>query len=253
MNLTPPPLRLSKQLALSSDSGATWSPHSGAPDGVAGGKVAISADGTSILWRTGTNRILVSGTTAAFTDVSSLPGGGSIIAADKKDAGIFYGASGSSFYISRNAGRTFSSSGTLGSSYSPYKIVTHPTVAGDVWVSTNAGLFHSTNFGATFEAISDVSQAWGIALGAPSGSGQYPAIFAVAKISGTGGIYRSDDAGVSSLSPRGILLSNTLLRLRGSRLMIPSTASRGTALQSSLLIQGSMAGRSRPSFGTAPF
>jgi len=187
-------------LALSSNSGATWSPHPGAPDGVAGGKVTISADGTSILWRTGANRILVSGTTAAFTDVSSLPGG-SIIAADKTDASIFYGASGSSFYISKDAGRTFYGSGTLGSSSSPYKIVAHPTVAGDVWVSTNTGLFHSTNFGATFKAISNVSQAWAITLGAPSGSGKYPAIFTVAKVSGTGGVYRSDDAGVGIPSP----------------------------------------------------
>ena len=195
-------------MALSSNSGATWTPHPGAPNGVAGGKVAISADGTSILWSTGNNRILVSGTTAEFTDVGSLPSG-STIASDKKDASTFYGASGSSFYISRDAGRTFSRGGTLGSSYSPYKIVAHPTVAGDVWVSTNTGLFHSTNFGATFNAISNVSQAWAIALGAPSGSDKYPAIFAVAKVSGTGGVYRSDNAGVSIPSPRGALFSNT--------------------------------------------
>lgn len=158
--------------------------------------MTISADGTSVLWRTGTGRILVSGTTAAFTDVGSLPGW-SVIAADKKDASIFYGALGSSFYISRNAGRTFSSSGTLGSSASPYKIAVHPTIAGDVWVSTNTGLFHSTNFGATFKAIPNVSQGWAIALGAPSGPDRYPTIFAIAKVSGKGGIYRSDDAGVN--------------------------------------------------------
>jgi xyloglucan-specific exo-beta-1,4-glucanase len=175
---------------------------------VAGGQVAVSADGTSILWRTGTGRILVSGTTAAFTDVGSLPGG-SIIAADKKDASIFYGASGSSFYISRNAGRTFSSSGTLGSQPYPYKIAVHPTVAGDVWISTNNGLFHSTDFGATFKAIPKASQAWGIALGAPPSAGGYPAIFAVANISGTGGIYRSDDTGVNLPPLWGMAFSRT--------------------------------------------
>jgi xyloglucan-specific exo-beta-1,4-glucanase len=164
--------------------------------------VAISADGTYILWRTGTGRILVSGTTAAFIDVRNLPGE-SIIAADKKDASIFYGAYGSSFYISKDAGRTFSRRGTLGSSSSPHKIAVHPTVAGDVWVSTNTGLFHSTNFGAKFKPISNVSQAWGIALGAPPSSGRYPAVFAVAKISGTGGIYRSDNTGVKSTSSHG--------------------------------------------------
>ena len=161
--------------------------------------MAISADSNSILWRTGTGSILVSRTTAAFTDVSSLPSG-SAIAADKTNAIIFYGASGSSFYVSRDAGRTFSSRGTLESSYSPYKIAVHPTVAGDIWVSTEVGLFHSTNFGATFKAVSNISQAWDIALGADSSHG-YPAIFTVAIVSGTGGIYRSDDAGVGLLPP----------------------------------------------------
>ena len=164
--------------------------------------MAVSADGTSILWRTGTGRILVSGTTAAFTEVNSLPGS-SVIAADKKDAKVFYGASGSSFYVSKDAGWTFYRSGTLGSSSSTFKIAVHPTTAGDVWVSTNTGLFHSTNFGATFKAVSNVSQGWDIALGAASSSGRYPAIFAVAKVSGTGGIYRSDDTGVSLLLLKG--------------------------------------------------
>ena len=122
--------------------------------------MAISADGTSVLWRTGAGNVLVSGTTAAFTDVSSLPSL-STIAADNKDAKVFYGASGSSFYISRDAGQTFSGIGTL-TNFSSYKIAAHPTVAGDVWVSTNTGLLHSTNSGATFKAVPNVSQAWDI-------------------------------------------------------------------------------------------
>lgn len=170
--------------------------------------MAVSADGTSILWRTGTGRVLVSGTTAWFADVYSLPGG-SVIAADKKDAKIFYGASDSSFYLSKDAGWTFYKSGTIASSSSPYKIAVHPTVAGDIWVSTNTGLFHSTNFGSTFKAISNVSRAWDIAIGAASSSGRYPAVFAVAKVSGMGGIYRSDDAGVSLPPLRGMMSSRT--------------------------------------------
>ncbi len=45
------------------------------------------------------------------------------------------------------------------------KIVVNPDVAGDVWVSTDVGLFHSTDYGSTFTAIEGVSQAWAIALG----------------------------------------------------------------------------------------
>ncbi|KAG6850815.1 hypothetical protein H0H93_008118 [Arthromyces matolae] len=185
-----------KQVALSYNSGSSWSQHYGAADNVSGGKVAISADGTTILWRTSANGVQVSANQATFTTISSLPST-AVIASDKKTAGIFYGASGSSFYVSTNNGNTFSVNGSLGSSSSPVKIVVHPNVTGDIWVSTDTGLYHSTNSGAAFTAISGISQAWAIALGAPATSGGYPALFAAANISSTVGYFRSDDQGVN--------------------------------------------------------
>jgi xyloglucan-specific exo-beta-1,4-glucanase len=49
---------------------------------------------------------------------------------------------------------TFTVTGTLGSSTMVNTIRVHPTVAGDVWASTDVGLFHSTNYGKTFTKIS---------------------------------------------------------------------------------------------------
>jgi xyloglucan-specific exo-beta-1,4-glucanase len=71
--------------------------------------------------------------------------------------------------------------------------------SGDIWVSTDKGLFHSTNFGTTFTTVSAVAQAWQIALGAPKTTGGYPALFANAKIDNIIGYYRSDDAGVNCM------------------------------------------------------
>nr|QCR98305.1 GH74 xyloglucanase [Ganoderma applanatum] len=184
-----------KQIAISSDSGATWSQDYGAADGVAGGKIALSADGDIILWRTSSNAVLRSQYTNAFTTISSLPSS-AVIASDKKNNSIFYGASGSSFYISTDGALTFSIAGSLGSSTSPSRVIVNPNVTGDVWVSTDKGLFHSTDSGSSFTAISAVSQAWSIALGAPKTSGGYPAIFAAANIGGVG-YFRSDDVGVN--------------------------------------------------------
>ncbi|KAF8898537.1 hypothetical protein BD779DRAFT_1666368 [Infundibulicybe gibba] len=184
-----------KQVALSTDSGATWSQDFGAADNVSGGKVALSANGDTVLWRTGSNGVQVSQFTAPFSSVSSLPSTAAI-ASDKKDNSIFYGAAGSSFYLSTDGGKTFAAKGTLGSSTSPVKIVVNPGVTGDVWVSTDKGLFHSTNSGTSFTAISGVTQAWAIALGAPAKTGGYPALFAAANIGGVG-YFRSDDAGVN--------------------------------------------------------
>lgn len=184
-----------KQVAISSDYGVTWNQHFGAPDNVNGGKVAISANADTILWRTGGNGVMVSQFQATFSTVSSLPSGAAI-ASDKKTNGIFYGASGNTFYISGDNGKTFTAKGTLGSSASVFDIAVHPSVSGDVWVSTDKGLFHSTNNGTSFTAISGISQAWGIALGAPKSSGSYPAVF-VAANSGGVAYLRSDDQGVN--------------------------------------------------------
>lgn len=110
---------------------------------------------------------MVSQYTNAFTAVSSLPAT-AVIASDKKANSVFYAAAYASFYLSTDGGNTFSARAALGSSTSPFKIVVNPSVTGDVWVSTDKGLYHSTNSGTSFTTISGVSQAWGIALGAPA-------------------------------------------------------------------------------------
>jgi xyloglucan-specific exo-beta-1,4-glucanase len=178
-----------KQVALSTDSGATWAPYSPAPDGAYGGKIAI-------LWRSATT-VSVSRNSGTFTTVSSLTTS-SVIASDKKNGTVFYAVTGSKFYLSTNYGSTFSATaGSLGSSTTAVKIVANPNTAGDVWVSTDKGLFHSTNYGASFTAATGVTQAWAIGLGAPKTSGTYASVFAAAVIGGVTGYFRSDNTGAT--------------------------------------------------------
>jgi len=184
-----------KQVALSNDGGNTWSQDFGAADNVTGGKVALSASGDTVLWRTSGNGVLVSQFTNPFTAVPSLPSTAAI-ASDKLNDTVFYGAAGNSFYLSTDGAKTFAVKSTLGSSTSPAKVIVNPKVSGDVWVSTDTGLFHSTNFGTTFTAIPGITAAWAIALGAPKTATSYPAIFAAANI-GAVGYFRSDDMGVN--------------------------------------------------------
>jgi xyloglucan-specific exo-beta-1,4-glucanase len=179
-----------------SDDMAVRSPDYGAADGVSGGKIALSADGDTVLWRTSGNGVLVSQYTNPFQAVSSLPSDAAI-ASDKRNNSIFYGASGNKFYISRNGGSTFTSPATLGDSTAPFKVVAHPTVSGDVWVSSDKGIFHSTDFGSTFAQITGPTQAWAIALGAPAITGGYLSLYAAAKFGTQTGYFRSDDAGVN--------------------------------------------------------
>ncbi|KAL5494893.1 hypothetical protein ACEPAI_355 [Sanghuangporus weigelae] len=185
-----------KQVAISTDSGATWSQVYGAADGVNGGKVAFSADGDTVLWRTSANGVQVSQYTNPFTAVPTLPNDAQI-ASDKKNNSVFYGSSGSNFYVSRDGGKTFSSIAKLGSSTSPAKVIVNPNVSGDVWVSTDKGLFHSLDFGTTWSQVPIITQAWSISLGAPAETGGYPALFAIALFGSQAGYFRSDDQGVN--------------------------------------------------------
>ena len=166
----------------------------GAAANITGTAVAFSADAQTVLWRT-TEGIQVSQYTNAFVAVPSLPSGAAI-ASDKVNASIFYGASSSSFYISTDGGHTFTAAGSLGSSTAPVKITVHPNVTGDVWVSSDKGIFHSTNFGSSFIQLADVTEAWAIALGAPEATNGYPALFAIASFGTQTGVFRSYDEGV---------------------------------------------------------
>lgn len=139
---------------------------------------------------------MVSRNQATFSTVSSLPSDAAI-ASDKKTNNIFYGASGKTFYVSTDNGKTFSAHGSLGSATSVFDIAVHPSVSGDIWASTDKGLFHSTDSGATFSAISGITQAWGVALGAPKSTGGYPAVFIAANYGGEVAYFRSDDRGVN--------------------------------------------------------
>ncbi|KAK7964414.1 hypothetical protein PG988_011388 [Apiospora saccharicola] len=136
-----------KQIAVSNDGGATWAPHEGADTTANGGTVAMSADGKVIV---------------------CLPSG-AIVASDKQNATVFYGASGSKFYVSKDAGASFGAATgdkLFGSATAVRDIAAHPNKAGDVWVSTDAGVFHSTDYGATFAATaSSLKNTFQVALG----------------------------------------------------------------------------------------
>ncbi|KAK8030170.1 glycoside hydrolase family 74 protein [Apiospora rasikravindrae] len=156
-----------RQLATSTDGGDSWTEHPGADTKAAGGVVAMSADGETIVWSASPGGVLRSaGGKEAFKTVASLPEG-AVVASDKQNATVFYGASGAKFYVSTDAGRTFAvAAGKLGEAKTIRDVAAHPVRAGDVWVSTDAGVFHSTDYGASFAATSTaLKNAQQVALG----------------------------------------------------------------------------------------
>jgi xyloglucan-specific exo-beta-1,4-glucanase len=190
----------SQQLATSTDGGETWAPYASAPANAYGGKIAISANGDTLLWSqaTGLQGVQFSKNGAAFAQASGVPAG-AVIASDKLNNTVFYAGSASSseFFISNDGGATFTHRSALGGATAIREIAASPFTAGEIYVSTNRGVWYSSNYGASFAGLPEATEAWSIAAGAPKTAGGRPSLFAAATIGGVNSLYRTDDLGLT--------------------------------------------------------
>ncbi|KAF8854623.1 putative endoglucanase [Acephala macrosclerotiorum] len=185
------------QIATSSDHGVTWNPYYGASLSTGPGKVAYSANADTILLMSSTAGPVISKYSATFSAIPTLPSGAAI-ASDKRNGTVFYGGSAGSFYVSTDTGVTFTKTATLGSSTAVNQIRVHPTLAGDVWASTDTGLFHSTNYGLSFTQIaSGCTAGYSFALGAASTTSGYPVIYGFFTVDTVTALFKTEDAGLN--------------------------------------------------------
>ncbi|KAF7560154.1 hypothetical protein G7046_g3990 [Stylonectria norvegica] len=160
----------SQMVAVSTDGGVTWNINYATDTTKYGGDVAYSADADTILWSTASQGVVRSENQGTFASVSDLPAN-AIIAADKRDNGYFYAASAATLYVSSNKASSFAKGGSLGAAAAIRDIEVHLTKAGELYVSTDVGIFHSTDHGATFSKVStSLTDTHQIALGVGSGS-----------------------------------------------------------------------------------
>lgn len=143
----------SYMVAMSSNGGSSWYINYATDTSKYGGTVAYSADADTILWSTSNTGVVRSSNSASFSAVSSLPSS-AVIASDKRTNKYFYAGSSSTFYVSSDTATTFSTGGTLTGAGEIRDIEAHPTTAGSLYVSTDVGIFHSTDYGASFTKVS---------------------------------------------------------------------------------------------------
>ncbi|KAI0026021.1 family 74 glycoside hydrolase [Xylariomycetidae sp. FL0641] len=186
-----------QQVAVSSDGGKSWNVYSGADTTMYGGDIAYSADGDTILWSTDNSGVVRSQYSASFTAPEGSVPSGAAIASDKVDGTVFYAGSGSTLYVSKDTGASFSKAGSLGDATAIRAIVTHPTVAGELYVSTDVGIFHSTDSGATLTAVGgDLTNTYKVALGKGDGADAWN-LYAFGTGSAGAKLYGSADGGAS--------------------------------------------------------
>lgn len=155
------------QLATSTNAGKNWTLVTNVPSTASGGAIAYAADASAIVWASSAGSLRV--TTTSNTTISSLPSNAAVVA-DKVNPAYFYAGDTTGALVSQDSGKTFVRTANV-TSYGGVKIAAHPAVAGDVWLSTDMGIYHSTDFGTTFTQSPSVTGANAIAVGKGAGNG----------------------------------------------------------------------------------
>ncbi len=186
-------------LWLTTDGGANWEAVPNIPEMVEGGKVAVNADGTALLWtpaNTGNSNIYKYDITQGKWFYAEGLGYGAKVAADRVNPQVFYAAYNGMFYISTNGGVKFEPTGTMIADSCEMRTVVGRE--GNIWLCSGSLVMYSEDSGKTFTPIKDINFS-AIGFGAPKAEGDYPAVYAMGETQdGLGkGIYRSDDKGAT--------------------------------------------------------
>ncbi len=201
--------------AISFDAGLTWTRFGSEPaESEGSGTVAITADGSTILWGARGTRIGRSTDNGkTWVPVEGVPAAAKIadwapaplrLAADRVNPKkvYVYDAMEGSIYISNDGGAHFAQTSAGAKPLPEYllfpaSIRAVPGIEGDIWVTANTSLMHSTDSGKTFVELENVQESYAIGFGKAAPGAKYPAIYLSGKIADAVGFFRSDDGGAS--------------------------------------------------------
>jgi hypothetical protein len=194
--------------AYTLNDGTTWTEFASRPPGAFGGSIAVSADGSIMIWAASGKLPYYSINDGTTWTQSTLPAGtltGGTMVADRVTSTDFYywtenvNDNSCTLYVSGDGGQTFNptAAGALG--IGNVTLVADPHITGGFWLSSYIGIYHSTDFGNTITQNSTIGFANvpSIALGAPAPGSTTAAIYIYGTIGSFEGVYRSDDGGAT--------------------------------------------------------
>jgi hypothetical protein len=188
--------------AYSMDDGATWRPFASEPASSrkGAGKVAISADGKTVVWSP------EKGTPFWTSDwgKSWSPCLGLTedmrVESDRVNPSKFYSFNRETGQLleSLDQAQSFAVRIVPVAPKGNYDVVAAtPGMEGDLWVAAGNGVFHTADSGVTFVSLDGMSKVLAIGFGRAADGSSHPAIYINGIAAAVEGIYRSDDAGHS--------------------------------------------------------
>lgn len=188
-------------LNFTTDGGASWQTIDTLPDASGGGKVAVSCDGSTIMWRASsvTSKTYVTPDFGKSWFYAEGLGLNTVFEADKADPNIFYAVCDGTFYISTDGGYYFEKTGAyFGSDCTLTSVGGNK---GHIWAVSGSSAAYSEDFGKNFTVLDNISVK-ALGFGAPASDRDYMTIYAVGCVnavdsesSAEEGIYRSCDKG----------------------------------------------------------
>jgi photosystem II stability/assembly factor-like uncharacterized protein len=212
-----------KMGAYSTDGGTTWTEFAGVPtNATIGGAIAVSADGSRILLQPGgigglyysTDRGTTWTASTGVTPTGSTPNkveNSLRPIADRVNPLKFYvyDAMAGRVLVSTNGGVSFTPAANGFINTADYMVTDAQLGAvfgkeGELWLTCpgayrndpNAGLYRSTDSGASFQQVTGTA-AIAVGFGKAATATAYPAVYIMGKVNNTFGFYRSDDAGTT--------------------------------------------------------
>ncbi|MFD5713028.1 RICIN domain-containing protein [Streptomyces pharetrae] len=184
--------------AYSTDGGVSWRGFTSEPvAGAQDGRVALSADGSTIVWtQAGQAPYRSTDKGASWSKASGL-GTGAVAVADRSSASTFYSLADGTLYASTDGGATFTARAT---GLPGGELTAVPGIAGDLWIAGGGeGLLHSTDGGRTFTTLKTVRSASALGFGKAAPGAGYQALYLIGTVDDVTGVFRSTDKGATWL------------------------------------------------------
>jgi photosystem II stability/assembly factor-like uncharacterized protein len=184
--------------AYSTDGGSNWTGFKAEPvAGARDGRIALSADGSTIVWTEAGQAPYRSTNNGASWSKAGGLGTDAVVVADRSSAKTFYSLSGGTLYASTDGGATFTSRAT---NLPAGRLTAVPGIAGDLWIAGGGkGLLHSTDGGRTFTTLTTVKSASALGFGKAKPGTSYQALYMIGTVKDVTGVFRSTDKGATWL------------------------------------------------------
>ncbi|MDR3692518.1 MAG: xyloglucanase [Fimbriimonas sp.] len=185
---------------ISADGGKTWMPFAAEPPRSRGaGHVAVSADGTCIVWTPSRSKPFRSNDEGKTWKGCAGLSADMPVVADRANASIFYAldAPQGAIFRSSDCGATFGPFVT-GLPTGEGNLHAAPGAEGELWAVMGKKLIHihgSVAGDPVVETVNAVGDAGTVGFGKAVSGANYPSIYLIGSVSGVEGAFRSDDGG----------------------------------------------------------